>query len=180
MRIRFGICGVILDSSWIAFDFAEFGFDRACLLTAQGAEKATPEDVMEACKGILQNSAQILFAGNQKELSEGAEETVGKVETLLQLAKPMALQGTHCDRRINTTDLVFLHCELILVFAHVQAPEERVGSSFTDSVSKTIDEMVRLLQVASKVNKADPATQTKLEGTDWISFVFAVLTFRPR
>jgi hypothetical protein len=48
---------------------------------------------MEACKGILQNSAQILFAGNQKEISEGAEETVGMVEALLLLAKPMALQG---------------------------------------------------------------------------------------
>jgi hypothetical protein len=49
---------------------------------------------MEACKGILQNSAQILFAGNQKELSESAEETVVKIEALLFLMKPMAQQGT--------------------------------------------------------------------------------------
>lgn len=103
---------------------------------------------MEAAKGLLQASAQIMFSGNQKELTEAGEETVGRVEVLCFLTGPIVLQGMSARLDYDST----------------LAPDDRVGQSYKDSVLKTVDEMIKLLQTACKVNKADESTQAALEG----------------
>lgn len=99
------------------------------------AEESSPDDVIAQCKLVLQASAQLIYAGNQKELTEAGEESVKAIEELLSSAKTMA--GL--------------------------APDKQVGSAFTDSINKTTDEMIRLLQIC-KLNRAEESTKAKLEG----------------
>lgn len=108
---------------------------RHSLQSTPAAASSSAADVMAQTQAVLGASAQLIFAGNQHDLTVAGEQAVAAVTELLGKSRAMASQ----------------------------APDQQVADLLASSVNKTAQDVIRLLEV-SKLSRSEASTQSQLEG----------------